>query len=96
MGNQAAIFNILLFSVYINKHSPFNISWYGNPDRWLHLWLNFCAICYTMYVLEVPEVFVTGVTLVTFKTLTFLFYNTLFGLLVLLSILVVSWWLVKR
>ena len=38
---------------------------------------------------EVPVVFVTGVTLVTFKTLTFLFYNTLFGLLVLLSLPVV-------
>ena len=55
------------------------------------VWLNFSVVCFTMYVLEVPIIFVTGVTLLTFKTATFLYYNTLFGLIVLLPILVVFW-----
>lgn len=61
------------------------------------LWLNFSGFCYLLYILEVPVIFVTGIALATFRVLMFLFNNTLlFGIIVLLSIIVVFWVVIKR
>lgn len=60
------------------------------------LWLNFFGFCCLLYILEVPVVFIIGIALATFRVLMFLFNNTLlFGAIVVLSIVVVFWVVIK-